>query len=230
MLNLLNLKSSEDKKQTEPEPPTSEDGSLELVQRSRIWYRDQYKRAIMFALGVVVALIISLSLNLFQFFSKPPHKYFALTNELRVIELTPTEKANLSQEKLLNWAAETVCRTFTFDFLNYRDVLMGVRSNYTSGCFDSIYKSLESSGNLDMILSKRLVTRATLAGTPVIIKEAVIKGHRMWKIEVPIMISYESSQGIEANQSLVGSLIVSREDERKVPRGVAIHQLILKNR
>lgn len=117
---------------------------LELINESRIWYYDQYKRAVTFGIVVIIALIISLSLNTIQHLSRPSPKYFALTNDLRVVELTPIDKANVSQKKLLNWMSETVCRTFTLDFLNYRDVLMGVRPNYTQGCYDSLTKSLET--------------------------------------------------------------------------------------
>lgn len=203
---------------------------LELVNESRRWYHDQYKRSVSLCFGLVIALICSLILNGILFFSTPPPQYFALTEDLRVIELTPTDRAIMSQEKLLNWVSATVTKTFTFDFLNYRDVLMGVRPNYTKGCFESLTKSMKSSGNLEMVITKRLVTRATLSGTPVILKEGIIKGHRMWKIEIPLIISYEDSQGIQGNQNLIGSAIVSREDEREVPRGVLIHQLVLKNR
>lgn len=88
---------------------TRESRGLEVVNESRIWYHDQYKRAVAFAIAVVAALLISLFLNTVQFFSAPPPKYFALTQDLRVVELTPLNKANLSQEKLLNWLSETIC-------------------------------------------------------------------------------------------------------------------------
>jgi intracellular multiplication protein IcmL len=203
---------------------------LDTVTESRIWYHDQYKRAVSFALLIVVALIFSLIMNCVQLFSQPSPKYYALTHDLRVVELTPTDTANISQAKLINWVSETICTTFTFDFLNYRHVLMDVRPNYTKGAFDGIVKSLETSGNLELVKTKRLVTRASLKGAPVIVKEGVRKGYRMWKIELPIIISYESSQGVEASQDLIGTVVVSREDERQVPRGVLIHQLILKNK
>lgn len=221
-----------DKSDPDHQNETSDEHShgRDVVIESKIWYRDQYKRAVLFGIAVVSALIISLVFNIIQFFSTPPPRYFALTEDLRVVELTPTSKANLSQAKLLNWVSSTITKTFTFDFLNYRNVLMEVRPNYTSGCFKSLTGSLKSSGNLEMVTTKRLVTRAVLNGTPVIIKEGLIGGYRMWNIEVPLIISYEDSNGIVASQNLVGMAIVSREDERHVPRGVLIHQLVLKNR
>lgn len=74
--------------------------------------------------------------------------------------------------------------------------------------FESIYHSLETSDNLELVKTKRLVTRMALNGTPVIVKEGVNKGYRMWKIEVPVIVSYESSQGIEASQDMSQALFV----------------------
>ena len=202
----------------------------EMVTESRLWYYEQYKRSVAIVFGLLFVTGLSLCLNVTQFIFQPSPKYFGLSEDLRVIELTPTDEPNITQEKLINWVSETVCRTFTLDFLNYRQTLMDVRSNYHKGAYKSILRSLGESGNLQMIKVKRLVSRATLSGTPVITKEGVVKGHMMWKLELPMLISYESSNGIEATQSIVGSVIARREDERQVPRGLLIYQLVLKPR
>jgi len=203
---------------------------LETVAESRIWYHDQYKRAVMFATGLVIVVALALTLNIIQYSTRPSPQYLGLTSDLRVVKLTPTNKAHITQEKLLNWISETICRTFTLDFLNYRQTFMDVRPNYSKGAYESIYKSMEETGNLDLIIKKRLVTHASLDGTPVIVKEGIVKDHLLWKIEIPFIITYESSNGIEASQKLIGEIIVRREDERQVPRGVLIYQAIMKNR
>lgn len=202
----------------------------EAVQESRIWYYEQCRRYAALSFALIIVLGLAICLNIAQFFSRPSAKYFATDQNLRVVELKPTDQPHISQEKLINWVTETVCRTFTLDFLNYRQTLMDVRPNYSKGAYKSMLNALEDSGNLDMITSKRLVSRATLSGTAVVTKEGVVKGHRMWKLELPMIISYESSNGIEANQNVLGSVIVRREDEREVPRGVLIYQVILKPR
>lgn len=86
---------------------------IEFVNEFRIWNWDQYKRAITFDIVVVSALIISLRLNIIQHISRPSPKYFALANDHR----PPTDKANVSQEKLLNRVSGVVCRIITLDFL-----------------------------------------------------------------------------------------------------------------
>ena len=202
----------------------------EMVTESRLWYYEQYKRSVAIVFGLLVVTGLSICLNVAQFIFQPSPKYFALSEDLRVIELSPTNEPNITQEKLINWVSETVCRTFTLDFLNYRQTLMDVRPNYHKGAYKSILRSLEGSGNLEMVKVKRLVSRATLSGTPVIVKDGVVKGHMMWKLELPMLVSYESSNGIEATQSVVGSVIVRREDQRQVPRGVLIYQVVLKAR
>lgn len=79
-----------------------------------------------------------------------------------------------------------------------------------------------------MIQDKRLSVSAVVTRAPVIIASGLIEGRATWKIEFPIVISYESSQGVESTQKLMATVLVRRAATVTTPRGVVIQQVVLK--
>ena len=79
-----------------------------------------------------------------------------------------------------------------------------------------------------MIQEKRLSVSAVVTRAPVIIASGLIEGRATWKVEFPIVISYESSQGVESTQKLMATVLVRRAATVTTPRGVVIQQVVLK--
>ena len=79
-----------------------------------------------------------------------------------------------------------------------------------------------------MIQEKRLSVSAVVTKAPVIIASGLIEGRATWKVEFPIVISYESSQGVESTQKLMATVLVRRAATVTTPRGVVIQQVVLK--
>ena len=78
-----------------------------------------------------------------------------------------------------------------------------------------------------MIQEKRLSASAIVTKAPVIIASGVIGDIATWRVEFPIIVSYESSQGVESTQHLMATVLVRRADTVKSPRGVVIQQIVL---
>jgi intracellular multiplication protein IcmL len=55
-----------------------------------------------------------------------------------------------------------------------------------------------------------------------------VGGKATWKIEFPLVVSYESSQGVESTQNLMATVLVCRASTVTSPRGVVIQQVVLK--
>ena len=81
---------------------------------------------------------------------------------------------------------------------------------------------------LDMIKEKRLSVSAVATRAPVIIASGLVGGKATWKIEFPLIVSYESSQGVESTQHLMATVLVCRAPTVTTPRGVVIQQVVLK--
>jgi intracellular multiplication protein IcmL len=200
----------------------------EMIIGGVAWYRAQYGRAMKLALALVLALCVAVAAIAFLVVTRPAPRYFAATSDLRLAPLVPLDKPVLTQQGLLNWVAETITNAVSLDFLEWRDKLSRVRENFENEAFKSFLTSLNDSGVLDMIRDKRLSVSAVVTRAPVIIASGLVGGKATWKIEFPLVVSYESSQGVESTQHLMATVLVCRAPTVTSPRGVVIQQVVLK--
>ena len=205
-------------------------GGATAVVLQESWFRDQYRRTLVILLVISTILVGSLTANVMQFAFDPEPRYFATTNDMRLAELTPLDQPMVSQSGLLDWTVETITSTFTLDFSNWRRQLMAVRPRYNNRAFKQLLKSLKDSGNLPMIKNQRLVTSCTPIEAPVILGKALVKGKVTWKVEFPMLISYESSKGVENTQKLIVNTLVQRADTTEKVEGIHIIQLLMRNK
>ncbi len=192
------------------------------------WYRSQFRNAMKLVLFMIAALCIALGIIAWLLFNQPTPKYYAATPDLRLAPLVPLDRPVLTQQGLLNWVSETITSSMSLDFLEWRKKLDNMRDNFDDAAYKSFLESLQSSGILEMIREKRLSASAIVTKAPVIIASGVVSGIATWRIEFPIIVSYESSQGVESTQHLLATVLVRRASTAKTPRGVVIQQVVLK--
>lgn len=192
------------------------------------WYRMQFRRSMKLNIGLVVALCLCMSVTALLVINRPMPRYFAATPDLRIAPLTPLSKPILTEQGLLNWASEIITGAMSLNFLEWREKLSSLRGHFSDAAFKSFLESLESSGTLDMIRDKRLSVSAAITHAPIIIASGLLDGKATWRMEFPLIVSYESSQGVEATQHLMATVLVARASTATTPRGVVIQQVVLK--
>ena len=192
------------------------------------WYRAQFRRAMKLALALTVALCASLDVAAILLLNQPKPQYFAATPDLRLAPMVPLDQPLLTQEGLLTWASNTITGAMSLNFLEWREKLESIRPHFDDAAYKSFLASLQSSGVLDMIRDKRLSASAVATRAPVIIASGLVGGKATWKVEFPLIVSYESSQGVENTQKLLATVLVCRASTAKTPRGVVIQQVVLK--
>ncbi|MCP4022585.1 MAG: hypothetical protein GY729_12150 [Desulfobacteraceae bacterium] len=220
---------------------------MTMVMESKTWYKDQYRRSTLIILVLSFILLGSLSLNVVQLFLKEPPVYFAATRDLRLAPMTPlsepadfdaasdvrlTSMAPLDQPAItkggvVDWTSGVVRDTLTLNFLDYKKQLSGVKDNYFNEAYTGLLKSLEKSGILPIILSKRLNLKTTIPESPVITASGILNGRYSYKVEFPAILSYESSNGIENTQKIIAKVLVQRVPVTVNHKAVQIRQLIL---
>ena len=192
------------------------------------WYRTQFRRSMKLALALTVALSISMIVAALLLLNQPKPRYFAATPDLRLAPMVPLDQPLLTQEGLLTWASNAITGAMSLNFLEWREKLESIRPHFEDEAFKSFLASLKSSGILEMIQEKRLSASAVATRAPVIIASGLVGGRATWKIEFPLIVSYESSQGVESTQKLLATVLVCRASTAKTPRGVVIQQVVLK--
>lgn len=192
------------------------------------WYQKNYYLAMKITVFLAVSLCVSIGFIIVLILTKPSPVYFAATSDLRIAKLVPLTEPVMTEQALLNWSSDIVTSAVSLDFLEWRKKLQDIRPNFSESAFESFVGSLKTSGILDLVRNKRLNVSAVLTQAPVITKTGVLNGSMSWQIEFPLILSYESSAGVETTQKLVAQILVSRASTITTPRGIAIQQIVLR--
>ena len=199
-----------------------------IVMESRNWYKDKFRQVVTICMVLVGILGVSFITNVVLAVSRPEPVYFAVSDNLRIKQLTPLDQPSIGQSALFNWTTRTITKTFSLDFVHWREQLMNVKPEYTEDCFRQLISSLKNAGNLQMIKDRRLVLSSVVKRAPVVTAKGVVDGHMVWKMEFPISFSYESSERVVASQDLLCTVMVRRVSTLDHPRGVRMAQIVLK--
>ncbi len=195
--------------------------ALEVVRLRNNFYRDGYRR-------VLSALLIMAMVNIIMAFilvyivmhpSKP--QYFATTRDGKVIPLHSLSDPVVSTSELLQWAATAATAANTYNFVNYRKELQAASEYFTPTGWKEYQDALKSSRNLETVTAKKLTVNAVATGAPIVVDQGLVNGRYKWKIQLPILITYESSSTNISQPSLV-TMLVTRVPTLETPKGIAI--------
>ncbi|MDR1166080.1 MAG: DotI/IcmL family type IV secretion protein [Deltaproteobacteria bacterium] len=198
-------------------------GSLEWLERQNAQLFGIIK--ILCLLLVFTALFAAVMA--FRVFGGNEPRYFAVSQDLRLRELETLAEPRLTSQALLNWASETVCSVMSLDFLSWRETLQNREGDFTREGFASFIKALESGGHIQKIETERLALSAALEAAPVIVGEETARGRLAWTIELPILLSYQSSRGVVASHKVLAEVEVERVKLTRNPKGVVIKRLVI---
>lgn len=216
-----------EKKSTSNHLQASTHQGSQIVKNSLVWYRDKFHSVVKFAIIMAISNLILIIIVISQFIIKPSPIYYAITPDLRIMELQPLSEPYIRDEGLRDWASQTIISTFAINFRNWKQQLGSVRNKYDPSSFESLIVSMKNNGILDLIENKRLICSATIQDPPVIHASGMQKGVYMWRIKMAILLSYESSEGIVARQNLDVDLLVQRASLLDYPNGINIKQIVM---
>lgn len=195
--------------------------ALETVALRNNFYRDSYRRvvlALLFAMGIIVIL----AGGIIYLVTHPPQpKYFATTIDGRIQPLIALDKPNLSQAAVLQWTQQAAIAAYTYNFVNYRQELQAASAFFTTRGWQSFMKALEASNNLSTVLQKKLVLTAVATGAPVILQKGILNGIYSWRIQLPMLVTYQSASQI-SQQNFTATILVVRISTLNNPKGIGI--------
>lgn len=177
------------------------------------------------AMVLAGCLCLSIVANVSLFMKPAEVTYFATNGEGKLLELLPLKQPVQSVNEVLSWSTKAITDAYTFDFVNYRAQLQESRDLFTAEGWKGFQNALNDSGNLRSVVENKFVTTVVPRGAPVVVAEGYRNGSYAWKIEVPIMVTYQSSER-RTNQSLLVEAVIVRRSELEHPRGIGIAQII----
>lgn len=196
-----------------------------VVERNE-FYRDHW-RAMIVALPILAATILLLSVALVWMAVRPPQSNYFATDNGRIIPLVPVNLPYVQHGFLLSWVAEAVNAAYTLDFQNYRKQSADAMKYFTREGYDAYVEALKSSGHIENVINNRLLSSATTEPSPVLLAEGVVNGVYMWKVRVPLAISYQT-QTQRSAQRYTATVVIVRMPTHENPYGIGISQLIVR--
>ncbi|MBI5448094.1 MAG: type IVB secretion system apparatus protein IcmL/DotI [Gammaproteobacteria bacterium] len=200
--------------------------AVEMVSLRNDFYRDSHRK-VMMALLMAIAIIILLGGVLSYVVTHPPApKYFATSIDGRIIPIVPLSQPNMPPSALLLWSNQAATAAFTYDFVNYRQALQATSSYFTPDGWRDFLSALTGSNNLNAVLTKKLVVSATATGAPVILQQGTLNGVYAWRVQLPMVVSYQSASQV-AQQNVIVTMLVMRVSTLNSSRGVGIAQFVV---
>lgn len=136
-------------------------------------------------------------------------------------ETMPMTEANQSDAAILIWANEVAVSSFSFNFVNYQSQIRKSSEFFTAQGWDEYASTLEKSHILDLVKTKKMVASAFAMSPPIIMQKGILKNAYSWKVEIPMMITYQNSSEFQQTKNIV-TLLITRAPALNAPRGIAV--------
>lgn len=190
------------------------------------FYRDGYRSLLKLAfmqgiviLGLIGAMYYVISVH------QPENRYFATTEDGRLIPMLALNEPNLSTPALMSWVAQASSEVMTFGFNDYRRRLQESSRNFTKRGWESFTLALQKSRIIEMVETNQQVITAAPAGAPILESEGVVAGRYQWTIQLPLVLTYQSGSKTRSDNLLVSAVVV-RVPRLENPNGVGIEQWV----
>lgn len=182
------------------------------------------------AVIMTVALLSVLSAFVLSSKNKAEDRYFTIDEQMRVIPIVASNQPFLSDAKLINWVNESVSEINTITFSSWRKEIQSNSDRFTKKAFSDFVTALQDSGNLSLIVKRRLNTIVSLTGAAVITQKGLDggTGQFKWVLNVPFMINYEGESGVVQTQRLIAQIKITRVPTSESIQGVKIESYITK--
>lgn len=218
------------RKPAAPAPAAGPEGNpvrgLGAVMLRNDFYRDGYrtmqKIAVLQAfviIGLIAAIFFVIHVN------QPENRYFATTEDGRLVPMVALNEPNLSTPALMSWVAQASTEVMTFGFHDYRRRLQESSRNFTEIGWLSFTTALERSRIIEMVEANQQVVTAAPRSAPILVQEGVVNQRYQWTVELPLTVTYQAGSKTRSDNLLV-RIVVVRVPKLESPNGVGIEQWI----
>lgn len=190
------------------------------------FYRDGQRKMIVITLLSFISNLILASLLVYIITHPPIPKYFATSINGRITPLFALNEPNQSDAAVLQWANQAAIAAYTYNFVNYRTELQASSGFFTAEGWTQFLDALEDSNNLDAVKAKKLIVSAVATSAPIILQKGMLNGRYSWRVQMPILVTYQSASEFSQQRNVV-TILISRISTLNSPRGIGIAQFVV---
>jgi intracellular multiplication protein IcmL len=180
--------------------------------------------AISFFLTYIIILLIIAVITVYA--TRTKAQYFLEAPNGAVKEVFPLNEPNVTPTAILKWSALAATSAYTIDFYHYQENIDALKDFFTVDGYQDYLTSLQSSDSLNRIVKDKLIQSAVTTNTPVILQEGITNGVYTWRIQVPILVTYQGASTQSSFKNLAVSLLVIRVPTDIAAKGIGIAQIV----
>ena len=200
--------------------------ALTAVTLRNNFYRDGQRKIIVVLLISMLANFALASMLIYILMHPPAPKYFATTINGRITPLFALDEPNQSDSAVLQWANTAAIAAYTYNFVNYRTELQAASSFFTPEGWAQFLSALQDSNNLDAVKAKKLIVSAVATRAPIILQEGLLNGVYAWRVQMPLLVTYQSASEFNQQNNVV-TMLITRISTLNSPRGIGISQFVV---
>lgn len=191
------------------------------------FYRDNYRRAMIVLFFSILLSCLLAGILIYSVANPPESKYFVTRINGQVTPVLALDQPNQTESAILQWANQAAIAAFSYDWLTYRKELNAASEFFTpSGWTDFAQALQEPGGMLEKVTSKRLIVSAVATRAPIILDKGILNGIFTWRVQMPLLITFQSASEFERQNNVVTMTIV-RVPTTNDPRGIGISQFLV---
>ena len=177
-------------------------------------------------MAIATATSIMMAWNAWN--SVPEPRYFATREDGGIIPLVAVSSPFLNNGQVTNFAVEAVTRAMTMDFKNWREDLAGASEYFQRpDGWNNFLEALESSGTLDFVRNRRLISNAVANGATIIDDGIDSRGRYSWTVQIPLTVTFESASQ-RSTENMMAEVVVSRIPTWESSRAVGITRISMR--
>ncbi|AEP10731.1 type IVB secretion system apparatus protein IcmL/DotI [Micavibrio aeruginosavorus] len=190
------------------------------------FYKDGYRSLLRLALiqGIVIVGLIG-AMFFVVHTHQPENRYFATTEDGRLVPMVPLNAPNLSAPALMSWVAQAATEVMTFGFSDYRRRLQEASRNFTRRGWESFTQALQRSRIIESVEEYQQVITAAPKGAPILVSEGLVNGRYQWQVQLPMILTYQAGSKTRSDTWLV-TMVIVRVSRLESANGVGIEQWI----
>lgn len=203
-----------------------QEDALTAVNVRNNYYRSGQRRITIILLISLVSNFLLASLLNYIVSNPPKPKYFPISLNGRITPIFPLDQPNQADDSVLQWAGQASIAAFSYNYVNYRQELQASSGFFTANGWQNFLSALEESNNLDAVKAKKLIVSADAQSPPVILKKGLLNGRYSWRIQLPVIVTYQSATEYSQQTNMV-TMLVTRVSTLNAPRGIGIAQFVV---
>lgn len=188
-------------------------------------FRKYYQRVLLAVNAMIVsAFVLAAILVVVSLPNRKPN-YFANTTSGVVVPIHALSEPILSTDYILQWASLAVRQSYNLNFVSVEKQLNDIRSYFTPAGLTSFLNALDGSSLVRTIQANKLIVSAVVSGTPMVTARGLVYGRFMWRVELPVVVTFTSASETKHKKMIV-NMLITRVPALDAPQGIQIDSML----